>query len=237
MPDGTVGHVRVAAVPRRPCRRCGKPSRDLDCDGPATPEQMKRRRDKFNLTCNARLCEGCAVRVDGKDLCPRCAGERNLGAGEVTAGETAKTEEQSSMSYQHMVVVGNLGKDPEIRYGQSGGAIGKFSVAVSERVKDGDNWKDHTEWFNVVCFGKTAENAGQYLAKGRKVLVEGRIRQRTYQKNDGSAGYSTELLADKVVFLSPKNEGAPATRPQQKPQQPQQQQQETPPDFDDDLPF
>jgi len=111
------------------------------------------------------------------------------------------------MSYQKIVIVGNLGKDPEVRFTQGGMAIANMSVAVSEKIKDGDQWKEHSEWFRCVLFGKTAENAGQYLKKGKKALVEGRIRQRTYDDKDGTKKYITELLADRVVFLSSKGEG------------------------------
>lgn len=109
--------------------------------------------------------------------------------------------------YQQITIIGNLGKDVEVRYSQSGMAIANMSIAVSEKVKDGDEWKEHTEWFRVVTFGKTAENCGQYLSKGKKVLVVGRIRQKTYEDKDGVEKRSTELLADQVKFLSPKSEG------------------------------
>ena len=110
-----------------------------------------------------------------------------------------------------VILVGNLGRDPEVRYAQSGMAICKLSVAVTERVKDGDAWKDATEWFRVTVFGKTAENAGQYLQKGRQVYVEGKLRQREYEK-DGQKQRSTEVVADALHWLgSGKGEGGKAS--------------------------
>ena len=100
-----------------------------------------------------------------------------------------------------VILVGNLGRDPEVRYAQSGMAICKLSVAVTERVKDGDAWKDQTEWFRVTVFGKTAENAGQYLQKGRQVYVEGRLKTDKYKDKDGVEKTSTEVIANTLQFL------------------------------------
>lgn len=100
-----------------------------------------------------------------------------------------------------VIIVGNLGRDPEVRYSQGGMAIAKLSVAVTERVKDGDGWKDATEWFRVTCFGKTAENAGQYLQKGRQVYVEGRLKTEKYKDKEGVEKTSTEVVANTVQFL------------------------------------
>jgi single-strand DNA-binding protein len=97
--------------------------------------------------------------------------------------------------------VGNLTRDPEVRYAQSGMAICKLSVAVTERVKDGDAWKDATEWFRVTVFGKTAENAGQYLQKGKQVYVEGRLKTDKYKDKDGVEKTSIEVIANTLQFL------------------------------------
>lgn len=144
--------------------------------------------------------------------------------------------------YQQITIIGNLGKDVEVRYSQSGMAVANMSVAVSEKIKDGDDWKDHTEWFRVVTFGKTAENCGQYLSKGKKVLVVGRIRQKTYEDKDGVEKRSTELLADQVKFLSPKGDGdepKPATKSKPSASKPSAKSAPPPDDgfVDDDLPF
>ena len=101
-----------------------------------------------------------------------------------------------------VIIVGNLGRDPEVRYAQSGLAICTISVAVTERVKDGaDGWNDATEWFRVTLFGKTAENAGQYLQKGRQVYVEGRLKTDKYTDKEGAERTSVEVIANTIQFL------------------------------------
>lgn len=100
-----------------------------------------------------------------------------------------------------VILVGNLGKDPEVRYVQSGNAVCTLRLAVTERRKDGDQWKDHTEWMDVVTFGKTAENAGQYLQKGRQVYVEGRLQTRQFKDKEGVEKWRTEVVANQVLFL------------------------------------
>ena len=100
-----------------------------------------------------------------------------------------------------VILVGNLGKDPEVRYVQSGNAVCTLRLAVSERRKEGDQWKDHTEWMDVVTFGKTAENAGQYLQKGRQVYVEGRLQTRQFKDKEGVEKWRTEVVANQVLFL------------------------------------
>jgi single-strand DNA-binding protein len=107
-----------------------------------------------------------------------------------------------------VIIVGNLGRDPEVRYSQAGMAICNFSVAVTERVKDGDAWKEATEWFRVVTFGKTAETAGQYLQKGRQVYVEGRLKTSKYKDKEGAEKTSVELVANTVQFLGGPKDGA-----------------------------
>lgn len=119
-----------------------------------------------------------------------------------------------------VIILGNLGRDPEVRFTQGGSAVCNLSIAVGERVKKGETWEDHTEWFRVVAFGKTAENCGQFLQKGKQVYVEGKLRQREYEK-DGQKQRSTEVVADSVVFLGggkgegggKKADAAPASQP------------------------
>ena len=97
--------------------------------------------------------------------------------------------------------IGNLGRDPELKFGTDGKAICKFPMAMSERWTDKDGQKqERVEWVNVVVFGKQAEPCGQYLAKGRQVYIEGSIRTRTYDK-DGQKHYMTEIVARDVKFL------------------------------------
>lgn len=106
-------------------------------------------------------------------------------------------------------LIGNLGKDPELRHTQSGATIGNLRLGVTERRKEGDEYKDHTEWFTVVCFGKTAENATKYLQKGRQVYVEGRLQTRTWDdKTTGQKRYSTEVLASQLLFIGGRDQGS-----------------------------
>lgn len=127
-------------------------------------------------------------------------------------------------------------------------------IAVNERVKKGEDWEDHTEWFTVVVFGKTAENAAKYLAKGRQVFAEGASRFREYQKADGSTGYSREIVCGPtgLTFLGGKDGGggggggnsgggSRGSRPSQKEQNADGFYDDGKPSggdvFDDDLPF
>lgn len=105
------------------------------------------------------------------------------------------------------IIVGHLGKDPEVRYTPQGKAVANFSVATSESWTDQQGQKqDKTEWHAIVVWGKTAELCGQYLAKGRLVYIEGRLQTREWNDKDGNKRRTTEILADKVTFLSPRGE-------------------------------
>ncbi len=106
------------------------------------------------------------------------------------------------------IIVGNLGKDPEVRYTPDGNAVTNFSVATTERYKDRDgNLQERTEWHRVVVFGRTAENCGQYLSKGRSVYVEGYIQTRSWDDKEGNKRYTTEIVGRNVQFLSSRGEG------------------------------
>jgi single-strand DNA-binding protein len=110
------------------------------------------------------------------------------------------------MGINKVMLLGNLGKDPEQRVTPGGMTIARFSLATGERKKDqSGNWVDHTEWHNVVTFGRTAENCQRFLKKGKQVFVEGRIRTSKWQdKTDGKDRYMTEILADVVQFVGAK---------------------------------
>ncbi len=98
-----------------------------------------------------------------------------------------------------VILIGNLGKDPEMKYGQtSGKAVCRFSLAVSERRGGGE---EQTEWFNIVCFDRTAEVANEYLSKGRQVYIEGRLQTRKYQDQSGQDRYMTEVIANQMTML------------------------------------
>lgn len=101
-----------------------------------------------------------------------------------------------------VILIGNLGREPEVRNTQNGGSVATLNVATAERVKDRDgNWQDHTEWHRCVAFGKTAENAQRFLKKGSKVFIEGRIRTNKWKDKDGQDRYTTEILVDNLRFL------------------------------------
>jgi single-strand DNA-binding protein len=118
--------------------------------------------------------------------------------------------------YQRLVLVGNLGRDPEMRYTPNGTPITNFPMATSRKWTDAQGqMKEETAWFRIAVYGKQAEICNQYLAKGRKVLVEGTLvvdektgGPRVYQRKDGTAGASFEVRATTVRFLSRKGEGA-----------------------------
>jgi single-strand DNA-binding protein len=105
-------------------------------------------------------------------------------------------------------LIGHLGADPETRTTNSGSVVCNLRLATNERRKDRDgNWGDHTEWHRIVAFGKTAENIGRHLAKGRQICVEGKISTRKWTDNQGADRYSTEVIADRVHFLGGRGEG------------------------------
>jgi len=111
-------------------------------------------------------------------------------------------------SLNRVTLLGRLGKDPELSYVPSGAAVCKFSMATSRSFKKGDEWKEETDWHNIVCWGKTAEAAGTYLTKGSQVYAEGRIQTRSYEDRDGNKKYVTEIIADSVIFLGGKQSGS-----------------------------
>jgi len=105
------------------------------------------------------------------------------------------------------ILIGNLGRDPELRYTQSGTAVANFSIATTERTKRDGEWQDQTEWHNIVVFGKTAENCSNYLNKGSSVFIEGRIQTRKWNDRDGNERSTTEIVANNVQFLGGKSGG------------------------------
>jgi single-strand DNA-binding protein len=105
-----------------------------------------------------------------------------------------------------VMIIGNLGGDPELRYTANGSAVANFSVATSRSYTNAQEERvEETEWFNVVCWARLAETVGQYLTKGRQVYVEGRMQTRSWDK-DGVRQYKTELIADTVKFLGQRGE-------------------------------
>ena len=101
-----------------------------------------------------------------------------------------------------VILVGNLGNDPDVRTTAGGVKVANFQVATSEKWTDKDGEKkERTEWHRIVCFGRTAENVDSYLTKGRQVYIEGRLQTRKWQDKNGNDRWSTEVVADTVRFL------------------------------------
>lgn len=112
-----------------------------------------------------------------------------------------------------VIIVGNLGRDPEIRYTQGGTAVTQLSVATTRSFTRGEERVEETEWHRVVVWGKTAEHCGQYLTKGRQVYVEGRLQTRSWDDKDGNKRYATEIVAETVQFLGGKPADARPAQP------------------------
>lgn len=140
-----------------------------------------------------------------------------------------------------VIIVGNLGNDPDTKYMPSGSAVTNLSVATNESWKDKQSGeqKERTEWHRVAMFGRLAEIAAEYLRKGSMVYIEGKLRTRKWQDKDGNDKYTTEIIADEMQMLGGRTgSGAPATNDQSGSFSP-------PPqgggsaggDFDDDIPF
>lgn len=112
-------------------------------------------------------------------------------------------------SVNKVILVGNLGKDPEVKYTPQGTPVAKITLATNERYKDKDgNWQDRTEWHNVVLWQRLAEIAGEYLKKGGKVYIEGRLQTRSWDdKQTGQKKYMTEVVANDLVLLGGRGEG------------------------------
>ena len=107
-----------------------------------------------------------------------------------------------------VILVGNLGQDPEMRTTGSGMAVCTLRIATSSRRKDqSGQWVDQTEWHSVVCFGRTAENAGNYLRKGRQVYIEGRLQTRKWQDKEGKDRWTTEVVCNELKFLGGRDGG------------------------------
>jgi single-strand DNA-binding protein len=105
-------------------------------------------------------------------------------------------------SVNRVILVGNLGRDPELRYIPSGQAVANFTLATNDRWRDKEgNNQERTEWHRIVVWGKTAENCAQYLQKGRSVYIEGRLQTRDWEDKEGTKRQTTETIAQNVQFL------------------------------------
>lgn len=127
--------------------------------------------------------------------------------------------------------MGNLTRDPELRYTPNGTAVANLGLAVNRRWKSGDELKEETDFFDIVVFGKQAENCGEYLHKGRPILVEGRLQQRRWETDDGQKRSKIEVVASNVQFLG-------TGRPSESSKGSKESKDSEPPEFDDtDIPF
>ncbi|MFZ4858506.1 MAG: single-stranded DNA-binding protein [Desulfuromonadaceae bacterium] len=139
-------------------------------------------------------------------------------------------------SLNKVMLIGNLGKDPEVRFTASGQAVASFSLATSEKFKGKNGeWEERTEWHNITLWGKLAEIAGEYLSKGKTIFVEGRLQTRKWQDKSGNDRYTTDIVGDKMQMLSPKGEksgGDNSSAPKNN-----SSNYEEPPIMDDDIPF
>jgi single-strand DNA-binding protein len=112
-------------------------------------------------------------------------------------------------SVNKVILIGNLGKDPEVKFTPQGTPVAKITIATNERFKDKDGqWQDRTEWHNVVLWQRLAEIAGEYLKKGGKVYIEGRLQTRSWDdKQTGQKKYMTEIVGNDLVLLGGRGEG------------------------------
>jgi len=140
------------------------------------------------------------------------------------------------MSVNKVILIGNLGKDPEVRFTNNGSAVARFPIATSEVWNDRDgNRQERTEWHNIIVWGKQGETCGQYLAKGRQVFVEGSIRTRSYDDKNGVKRYITEIVAQRIRFLG--GGGGTRVAPEADSGQGEEMQGGSQPPIDDDVPF
>ena len=143
-----------------------------------------------------------------------------------------------------VILVGNLGKDPEVRYSPKGSAMANVTIATAESWKDKQSGEkqEKTEWHRVVFFNRLAEIVGEYLKKGSQVYIEGRLQTRKWQGQDGQDRYTTEIVANEMQMLGSRSGGGGDTSWNQQSNNAQSQQSSPPSappadDFDDDVPF
>ena len=139
-----------------------------------------------------------------------------------------------SRGLNKVFLMGNLGKDPEVRHTAGGKAVVTFSLATAEQWKDQDgNKKERTEWHRIVAWGKLGEICGKYLAKGKQVYIEGRIQTREWEDSDGNKRTTVEIVANDMIMLGGKQGGNTNTQQSFRPAQGQFD----PPPPEDDIPF
>ena len=146
-------------------------------------------------------------------------------------------------SVNKVILIGNLGRDPEVRYMPNGDAVCNFSIATTDQWKDKSGQRqERTEWHNIIMFRKLAEIAGEYLTKGRPVYIEGRIQSRKYNGKDGIERTAFEIVADQMQMLGGRDSDSPPGRarddtPPAAPRRPDPKPAQNFDDLDDDIPF
>ncbi len=138
-------------------------------------------------------------------------------------------------SVNKVILLGNLGKDAELRYTPGGAAVATIRLATADRYKDKEGqWQDQTEWHSVVIWGKTAESLTEYLRKGKQIYVEGRLQTRSWDDKDGKKRYATEVRADRIVLLGGRGQTPDRDEPHPAAPEPSREVVEL---TDDDIPF
>jgi single-strand DNA-binding protein len=145
-------------------------------------------------------------------------------------------------SVNKVILIGNLGKDPDVRHLENGAAVANFSIATSENYKDRKTGEkvSQTEWHNIVAWRGLAEIAEKYLKKGAKVYIEGKLKTRTWQDKEGNNRYSTEVITDNLTMLGSSGESMPssnAAKTFENESNPSHEKEFSSPDENDDLPF
>ena len=133
------------------------------------------------------------------------------------------------MSFNKVLLIGNVGKEPEVRHLESGVAVASFTLATTERYKDRNGvMQDQTEWHNIVCWRNLAELSEKYINKGSQIFVEGKIRTRSWQDQTGQKRYTTEIVADNIRLLGKRGDSQQQGAGYQQPYQQQPYQQQVP---------
>ncbi|MEG0518807.1 MAG: single-stranded DNA-binding protein [Bacteroidales bacterium] len=115
------------------------------------------------------------------------------------------------MSFNKVLLIGNVGKDPEVRHLESGSAVASFTLATTERFKDKNGaLADQTEWHNIVCWRNLAELVEKYVTKGTQLFIEGKIRSRSWTDKEGQKRYTTEIIADNIRLLGKRGDNPAA---------------------------
>lgn len=138
-----------------------------------------------------------------------------------------------------VIILGRLGKDPEMRYAPSGTAIATFSVATNSRQKTEGEWVDKTEWHNILAFGKSAEFAGEYLNKGKQVYIEGRLQTSSWEDQQGQKKYKTEIVVSELQMIGSKGDSSGGSVQEESVNETKTKEKQATPaaEEEDDLPF